>query len=87
MDIVKVVNIIQRIADGFEEACIECLSNNSGIVQLAVTEQMYSGQDGEGQLLTPGYDDDPFFEEEGYWYHRAKDYKAWKRGYHTSGCG
>ena len=80
MDIVKVVNIIQRIADGFEEACIECLSNNSGIVQLAVTEQMYSGQDGEGQLLTPGYDDDPFFEEEGYWYHRAKDYKAWKRG-------
>ena len=61
MDIVKVVNIIQRIADGFEEACIECLSNNSGIVQLAVTEQMYSGQDGEGQLLAPGYDDDPFF--------------------------
>lgn len=55
-----------------------CLEDNAGIILHAVREQLYSGQDGEGQHLSPTYDNDPFFEEEGYWHHRAKDYKAWK---------
>lgn len=78
MGIEEVANIIKKISDGFEEACIQCLSDNSGIVLRAVTEQLYSGLDGDGKHLSPTYDDDPFFEEEGPWYHRAKDYKAWK---------
>lgn len=79
MDLASVADIIQRISDGFEDACERCLNNHSGIVLLAVTEQMYGGQSGSGNYLTPNYDNDPFFEEEGYWHHRAKDYKAWKR--------
>ena len=78
MSIDEVANIIRKISDGFEEACIRCLEDNSDIVLSAVAEQLYSGQDGDGSHLSPTYDDDPYFEEEGYWYHRAKDYKAWK---------
>lgn len=79
MGIEEVANIIKRISDGFEEACVRCISDNSDIVLKAVREQLYSGVDGDGRHLSPTYDDDPFFEEEGPWHHRAKDYKAWKR--------
>lgn len=78
MGIEEVARIIQKISDGFEEACIRCLDENSGIILDAVKEQLKSGQDGDGQHLSPTYDNDPYFEEEGYWHHRAKDYKAWK---------
>ena len=78
MGIDEVANIIQKISDGFDEACINCLDDNSGIVLRAVAEQLYSGQDGEGNHLSPTYDNDPYFEEDGYWHHRAKDYKDWK---------
>ncbi len=79
MGIEDVAGIIGRIADGFEEACVKCLQGNKEIVLQAIKEQMYSGLNGDAKLLSPTYDDDPFFEEEGYWYHRRKDYKAWKR--------
>lgn len=78
MGINEVVNIIGKIADGLEEACMRCLNENSGAVLALIREQLYSGQDGEGKLLSPSYDDDPYFEEEGDWYHRSGDYKAWK---------
>lgn len=80
MNIAQVASIIQKISDGFEEACIKCLDEKSNAVLLAVTEQLYSGLNGEGDHLSPTYDDDPYFDEEGPWYHRSKDYKAWKRG-------
>lgn len=78
MSIEEVSDIIGAISDGFEEACLDCLTENSGVVLDAVREQLYSGLDGNGQYLTPDYDTDPFFNEEGYWHGRAKDYKAWK---------
>ena len=78
MGIEEVANIIWKISEGFEEACIRCLEENSGVVLDAVKEQLSSGLDGEGQHLSPTYDNDPYFEEKGFWYHRAKDYKAWK---------
>ena len=79
MNISKVADIIHKIADGFEENGMKCLSDHSGNVVIAVQEQIYSGQNGEGELLSPTYDDDPYFEEEGYWYHRNAAYKAWKK--------
>lgn len=78
MGIEEVAEIIGKISDGFEEACMKCLEENESTVLQAVHEQLYSGLDGEERHLSPTYDDDPFFEEEGEWYHRAKDYKAWK---------
>lgn len=79
MGIEEVANVIGQIADGFEEACIKCLDDNSDIVLQAVAEQLYSGLDGEAEYLSPTYDEDPFFEEKGNWYHMAREYKMWKR--------
>lgn len=78
MDISQVAAIIHSIADGFEESCAQCLDDNKGIVLEAVREQLYAGLGGGGSFLSPTYDADPFFEEEGQWYHRADDYKKWK---------
>ena len=79
MTITEVADIIGRIADGFEESCKRCLWDNQGKVYICVTEQLYSGLDGDMKYLSPTYDDDPFFNEPGYWYNRSDDYKAWKR--------
>lgn len=79
MDISKVADIIHNIAEGFEENCIKCLSDHSGKVVDTIKEQLWSGLDANEQSLSPTYDDDPFFEEKGEWYHRSGDYKAWKR--------
>lgn len=79
MSIEDVVDIIGRIAAGFEAACARCLAENSDVVISCIKEQMLSGLDGEENHLTPTYDNDPYFDEAGFWYHRAKDYKAWKR--------
>lgn len=79
MDISEVAKIIGQIADGIEDACARCLDQNSGRVIVVIQEQLYCGVDGNNDFLSPTYDDDPFFEEEGPWYHRSKEYKAWKR--------
>lgn len=78
MGIEEVAGIISRISTGFEEACMRCLEEHRDAVLDVVKEQLYSGRTGDGQYLSPTYDDDPFFEEEGFWHHRARDYKAWK---------
>lgn len=79
MGIDEVSDIIHSIAEGFEENAMQCLDKNSGEVLAAIKEQMYSGINGRGELLSPTYDNDPFFEEEGVWYHRSDDYMAWKQ--------
>lgn len=78
MGIQEVSDIIGSIAYGFEESCAKCIADNSAVIVESVKEQLYSGLDGEDKALSPTYDDDPFFNEEGYWYNRAADYKAWK---------
>lgn len=79
MGIQEVADIIEKITTGFVGACAQCLDSNSDVVVCAIHEQLYSGVDGNDEYLSPTYDDDPYFEEPGYWYHRAQDYKAWKK--------
>lgn len=79
MDISQVSDIIHRIAEGFEENGMKCLSDHSGSVVVAIEEQMYSGFNGNDELLSPTYDDDPYFEQPGPWYHNGAAYKAWKK--------
>lgn len=78
MDIELVCDIIHKIADGFEDNAIQCLEYHSDDIVVAIQEQIYSGQNGDGEHLSPTYDSDPYFEKEGTWYHRANEYKAWK---------
>lgn len=79
MDIEKVAGIIGRIAGGFEENCARCLDENKGVILDLVKEQLYTGHDGNENILSPSYDSDPFFNQPGRWYHRSYAYKAWKR--------
>ena len=79
MGIEEVAEIVRKIAEGFEDACVRCLDDNKDIVLESVREQLKSGLDGEGKHLSPTYDDDPFFQEKGIWYNRTDDYKKWKR--------
>ncbi|MDE5976544.1 MAG: hypothetical protein K2G69_08345 [Muribaculaceae bacterium] len=85
MYIGEVDNIIKRLAEGFEEACLRCLQDNSSQLPMLIREQLWSGVDGNGEYLSPNYDNDPFFSQR-YWYHTMDDvlyegssgYKAWK---------
>lgn len=78
-DLFDVCDMVVRMVDGFEPEVIRCLGDNVIIAEDAVREQMYSGIDGEDKYLSPTYDDDPYFEEKGPWYHRNNGYKQWKR--------
>lgn len=78
MNIQEVSDIIRKITEGFEDNAMQCLESHADDIVNAVKEQINSGQNGAGKLLSPTYDDDPFFEEAGKWYHRNKAYKAWK---------
>lgn len=79
MRIDQVADIIHKISEGFEDACLDCLDRRFNVIELAIKEQLYSGQDGQGKHLEPTYDNDPFFSQPGYWHNRARAYKAWKK--------
>lgn len=78
MNIQEVCDIIHEIAYGFERNALECLSTHSGDMVEAIREQIYSGQNGDGEYLSPSYYTDPFFEQKGRWYHRQQGYIDWK---------
>lgn len=78
MGIEQVYDIIHRISKGFEDSCVRCLQNNSGVVINEITEQLWCGVDGADNYIEPNYDNDPYFEEPGRWYHKSQAYKKWK---------
>lgn len=71
--------MINKIATNLESRIEDCLAEHSLIITEMIKEQLYSGMNGKEQYLSPTYDDDPFFEQEGYWYHRNKQYKNFKK--------
>lgn len=73
-----VYNTIHRIASGIGDSVLECMGENADVVADMVREQLYSGLDGNGDYLSPTYDDDPYFSERGPWQGRAEQYKRWK---------
>lgn len=88
MDLFEVKEIIDKIADGFEQACADCMRDNSSRFETAVKEQLFSGMDGEGNILAPSYQDDPYFDRvrwfhyddsTGKTYHGAVGYQEWKK--------
>lgn len=78
MDIQEVYDVIHKIVEGFEDNVVKCLDNHSGNVIMAISDQLYSGIDGDDQYLSPNYDNDPFFDLEGQWQNNSEGYKAWK---------
>lgn len=85
MDIRQAADIVKKIADGFEDACLKALQSASDDAVRAVSEQLMSGLDGEDAYLEPTYDEDPYFQEikwylteNGVRYHGSEGYKRWK---------
>lgn len=74
----QMYEVIHAIRMGFESEIRDCMYENTGIIEGLIREQIYAGQNGNGKLLNPTYENDPFFEEKGRWYHRNKQYKHWK---------
>ena len=72
MDIQEVFDVIHAISEGFEENVLKCLDNHSGNVVIAISDQLYSGIDGDDNYLSPTYDDDPYFDLEGPWQNNSK---------------
>ena len=78
MDWDRLTDAINTAVDGFEDAVLACLETHHDVVEDIVHEQLYSGVDGNNNYLSPTYDDDPYFEEEGHWKGKSRQYKAWK---------
>lgn len=74
-----VATAVGLVAEGLEGSVLSCMKENAGIVVNLVREQLYSGRDGSGEYLSPSYDNDPYFQEEGPWQGRASAYKEWKK--------
>lgn len=74
----EVYDAVNKWIGGFEDKCMECMDSNQAVFVRAIREQMYSGLKGDGTLITPSYDDDPYFDEPGQWFHASQHYKAWK---------
>ena len=74
----EVSRVIHAIASGIEEECVKCMEEHRREVVDCIQEQLYSGLDGTEHLLTPTYDNDPYFNEDGPWKHKAEKYKHWK---------
>ncbi len=77
-DFDRLESVIDAIRDGIRDSVLECLDEKRDIITMSVTEQLYSGIDGEGEYLKPSYDDDPYFNEKGPWHGASYAYKKWK---------
>lgn len=74
MGIEEVAGIIGKIADGLEDACMQCLADNSGVVVDTVREQLSSGVDGDGSHLSPTYLEDPYLvNRKTPWFHHVEN--------------
>lgn len=78
MDFDRLEGIIDAIATGIGDSILDCLEEKRDIITQSVTEQLYSGVDGNNDYLSPTYDNDPYFNEFGRWHGASYAYKKWK---------
>ncbi|MBQ9524789.1 MAG: hypothetical protein IJR69_06680 [Bacteroidaceae bacterium] len=77
-DFDRLESVIDAIRTGIKDSIHECFEEKRDIITMCVTEQLYSGIDGEGEYLKPTYDDDPYFNEKGPWHGANYAYKKYK---------
>jgi hypothetical protein len=78
MDFDRLESVVDAISTGIGDSILECLNEKRGIIVDCITEQLYSGVDGNKSYLSPTYDNDPYFNEKGPWHGAAYAYKKWK---------
>lgn len=74
-----VAESIRKLSQGLRPEVGTCMGENTAIMADMVREQIYSGLRGDGEFLSPSYLDDPYFNEDGPWKGRARDYMHWKK--------
>ena len=77
-DFDRLESVIDAISTGIRESILGCLEERRDIITSCITEQLYSGIDGNDEYLSPTYDDDPYFNEFGPWHGASYAYKKWK---------
>lgn len=81
-NIIEATKNVEAFVSGFEPMIRDIMARNKKEVQVYITEQLYSGINGNDKPLRPTYLNDPYFktEEAGQWYRNARGYMTWKNG-------
>ena len=79
--IAEAAKIYETFLNGFESAVLDVMKDNSRIIEEYITQQLYSGLDGNSMPLRPTYTGDPWFSsaDAGRWRGKAEQYMKWKR--------
>ena len=77
-DFDRLERVIDAINSGIKDGILDCVNDKKDIVTMCITEQLYSGLDGNMEYLSPTYDEDPYFNEFGPWHGASYAYKKWK---------
>lgn len=80
MTIEEYANKWKKFSDGLEDVLINQMHQHKELAEEFITEQLYSGVDGDENPLRPKYTEDPYFktDEAGHWKNNAKGYMKWK---------
>lgn len=68
----------KKFAAGLENVLISQMHDNTSLFEEFITEQLYSGLNGDEQPLRPKYTEDPYFESFRNPKKAAEQYKKWK---------
>lgn len=80
--IIEAERNFDELVAGFEPMIRDIMAAQKKEVQVYITEQLYSGINGNDKPLRPTYLNDPYFKnkESGSWYKNARGYMIWKKG-------
>lgn len=81
-NIIEAEKNVNALVEGFESMIRNIMDAQKKEVQIYITEQLYSGINGNDKPLRPTYLNDPYFKsrESGKWYKNARGYMMWKEG-------
>jgi hypothetical protein len=81
-NIIEAEKNVNALVEGFEPMIRNIMAAQKKEVQIYITEQLYSGINGNDKPLRPTYLNDPYFKsrESGKWYKNARGYMMWKEG-------
>lgn len=79
--ITEAANVYQNFFNGFKGVVLNTMKENSNLITEYITEQLFSGLNGDDKPLQPSYTSDPWFNsaEAGRWRGKEKQYMKWKK--------
>lgn len=78
MELAQYIKSWKKFADGFEKTLVAQMHANKSLFEEFITEQLYSGVNGNEVPLRPKYSEDPYFNMYKNPAKQAEAYKKWK---------